>query len=195
MAGERAAVEDPVRVGAEQRGERRREQRPVEPEMDAHDRRVLERRRGFAEQARALARRHGEHDRVGVEVVERLHAIIEPHPVAEHAPGGVAVHPPERLLRQDEVGVPARAEERRANGEEPGPGVDLVGTEVERGADEDVPEALDGRIARAEPPEHRAERLAGPRLRVAAPRRDDRDADTVAQRHVRVRERAPAGWA
>ena len=44
VAGQRAAVEDPVRAGCEQRGERRAQQRPVEQQMDADDRRVLERR-------------------------------------------------------------------------------------------------------------------------------------------------------
>ena len=39
---ERAAIEDPVRVAAEQGRERMREQPAVEEQMDAHDRRVLE---------------------------------------------------------------------------------------------------------------------------------------------------------
>src|SRR5712691_12652905 len=125
--------------------------------MHADDRRVLERGRSLAEQARALARRHGEHDRVGIEVVERLDALLQPYPVTEHPTPGVAVHPPERLQRQNEIGVAAPTEERRANGEEPCPCVDLVGAEVERRADEDIPEALDGSIACTEPPQHRAE--------------------------------------
>ena len=135
-------------------------------------------------------RRHGDDDRVGIEVVERLDPLLEPHALAEHAPGCVAVHPAERLQRQDEIGVAARAEERRAHGEEPGRGVDLVRAEIERRPDEDVPEAVDGRVARAEPPQHRAERLAGSRLRTAATRGDDGDAEPVAQRHVRVGEEA-----
>ena len=70
MSRERAAVEDPVRVGLEKRGERRREQRPVEPEMDAHDRRLLEHGIELAEQACALARLDGDDHGIGLEVVQ-----------------------------------------------------------------------------------------------------------------------------
>ena len=58
VAGERAAVEDPVRRRVEQRGEPVAEDRPVEEQVDADDRRVLERRRRLAEQARGLGRRY-----------------------------------------------------------------------------------------------------------------------------------------
>ena len=92
VPGERAAVEDPVRIGAEQRGERRRQQRRSNQRWTLTIGESSSSRLRLAEQARALARRHGDDDRVGVEVVERLDALVEPHAVAEHPPRGVAVH-------------------------------------------------------------------------------------------------------
>ena len=77
--------------------------------MDADDRRVLELRVRLAEQACALARRHGNDDGVCVEVVERLDALAEADAVAEHQPGGVTVHRAERPHGQDEVRVRPRA--------------------------------------------------------------------------------------
>src|SRR5262249_38401685 len=92
------------------------------------------------------------------------------------------------LLREDEIGVRARAEECGAYREEAGRCVDLVGAQVERGPDEHVPEAVDRGVARAEPAEDVAEGLAWPRLRAATPCRDDRNAQTVAQRQMRIAE-------
>src|SRR5579864_5520486 len=179
---ERAAIEDPVRIRREQRGERRRQQPTIEPEVDAHDRRALETGVGLAEEACALRRRHGDDDSVDVELVQRLDPVLEPDAISEHPAGGVAVHRAERLAREDQVSVAARPEERGANREQAGAGVDLVCAEIERRADEDVPEAIDGEIARTEAPQHYAERLARARLRAAAARRDDWDAQPVAQR-------------
>src|SRR5204862_1779934 len=84
-AGERAAVEDPVRIRAEQRGERLLEQRPGEPEVDAYDRRVVELRFRFPEQARALARRYCDDDRFGIELVDRR----DPHLAMHRRAGGL----------------------------------------------------------------------------------------------------------
>src|SRR4029079_12225120 len=91
--GQRAAVEDPVRVAAEQRGERRVEQPAVETEVDADDRRVLQPRLRLAEQPGALARRYRDHEGVGLELVEALDPGIPEHRRAgllERAAGSVA---------------------------------------------------------------------------------------------------------
>src|SRR5205814_823585 len=138
------------------------------------DRRVLELRRLAAEQARALARRRRDDDGVRVELVEGLDLALELHTIAEDATRGVAVHPAEGLQREDEVGIAARPEERGSHGEQPGFAVDLVGRQVERGPDEDVPEALDRRVTRPEAAKDGAEALAGARPCVAAARSDYR---------------------
>src|SRR6185312_17477989 len=71
MARERPAVEEPVRVAPEERGERRAHDRPVEQQVHAHDRRVLELGLRLAQEARAFRRRHGDDDTVRTELVER----------------------------------------------------------------------------------------------------------------------------
>ena len=91
--------------------------------------------------------------RVRIELVERFDARLEPHVAAggaEGTPGRVAVHLPERLGRQQQVARAAAAEERRLDGEDPVVGAGLLGGQVERRPDEDVPEAVDLRLAMSE---------------------------------------------
>src|SRR5438105_1762068 len=111
MAGQLTAVEDPVRVAAEQGRERGREEGAVEPEVDADDRRVLELRlRGW----------NGEHDGVGVEAVRVVHAdagLDRRTRGFERSAGRVAVYFAERTGREHEVGIAPLAEERGADGE------------------------------------------------------------------------------
>jgi hypothetical protein len=96
------------------------------------------------------------------------------------------VHPAQRLRRQDQVRIRTRAEQRRADSEEAGIGVDLVGAEIERRPHEHVPEAFDGGVARTKAAQHGAEGLARLRARAAATGRDDGDPHPVAQRQMRV---------
>ena len=152
-----------MRVAAEQRGERRAEQLAVEPEVDADDRRVLELRLGLAEQARALSRRQRDHDRVRVELVEGLDPRVHEHgrPGGFERPAGrLAVHLPERPRRQQQVGVAALAEQRRSHREVAGRGARLVAAQVQRRADEDVPEAVDRALRLAAEAQRVRERLA-----------------------------------
>ena len=75
------------------------------------------------------------------------------------------MHPAERPRREDEVAVRPRAEQRGADGEEPRAGVGLVAAEVERRANEHVPEAVDGFVGFAQSPEQVSEALVRFRLR------------------------------
>jgi hypothetical protein len=119
--------------------------------VDAHDRRVLESWILFPQETRALAGRHRHDDRVGIELSERLDTLVETDAVGEHTTGRPAVHPTEGLRREHQVTVRARAKKGCPNGEQAGPGVDLVCRKVECRPDEDVPETVDGSVARAEP--------------------------------------------
>ncbi len=98
------------------------------------------------------------------------------------------MHGAERPQREDEIRVRARAEERRSHREESRARVDLVRPQVERRADEDVPEPVDRDIRGAEPAQHVAERPVG--LRVAQPREHERQAQAIAERQVPVEQEA-----
>ena len=72
------------------------EQGPVEEQVDAHDRRVLERRVGLVEQPSSLGGRRGDDDGIGIEIVERDDALAGANGCAgrlERPARGVAVHP------------------------------------------------------------------------------------------------------
>ena len=97
----------------------------------------------------------------------------------------------ERLPREDEIGARASTEQRRAHSEQAGGRVHLIYGKVEGRPDEDVPEALDRRVRRAETPEHIAECLARPCLRAATPQGGQRDAHAVAKRNVCVTHQRP----
>ena len=153
MAGERPPVEDPVCRRVEQRGQPVAEQRPVEEQVDADDRRRLEVGRSHCQQATRLGIGYRRNHRVRIELVERFDARFEPHIAAggaEGTPGRVAVHLPERLGRQQQIARAAATEERRLDGEDPVVGAGLLGGQVERRPDEDVPEAVDLRLAMSE---------------------------------------------
>ena len=144
---------------------------PVEEEMDAHDRRVLEAGIRLPEQARALRRRQGDHDHVGLHplaVGEHDRAVLERRDArrrvritapccAQRRARRVAVHLAERGEREDEVARLPLAEQGRLHGEErrarrspPRCG------RLSAGPDEDVPEAVDRRLRLAEPAQERA---------------------------------------
>ena len=121
VAGQRAAVEDPVRRRAEQRGERRAEKRPIEEQVHGDDRRRLERRlglrRGAAPTRPAAARRRSRRRRArrGSRPARRSHRRARR---LERASRRVAVHGPERPGGQDHVGGGRLAEKRRPHGED-----------------------------------------------------------------------------
>ena len=102
------------------------EDRPVEEQVHAHDRRVLELRSRLAEQRGALRRRERDDERVGLDPLAvgehhgaasassaraRVDADVRARARASAAAGRVAVHRPERRDREHEV---ARAPLRRA---------------------------------------------------------------------------------
>ena len=57
----------------------------------------------------------------------------------------------ERLDRQEQIAFAAAREQRRLDGEDPVVGACLCGGEIQRRADEDVPEPVDLLVALAEP--------------------------------------------
>ena len=125
---------------------------PVEEQVDADDRRVLELRVRLAEQPRRSRRRRRDDDRLGVELVERssTRAPCAPSRRPPRARGRAAspcIQPSGRVGRI-EVARLAGGEQRRADGEDAPLRAHLVGAEVQRRADEDVPEAVD-RASRA----------------------------------------------
>ena len=85
------------------------------------------------------------------------------------------MHLAERPHRQDEVGVGGLTEQRRLHREEPGLGARLVRGQVERRADEDVPEALDRALRLAPGAQLAAEGLGVGRLVPAGKGAKDRE--------------------
>ena len=180
VAGERAAVEDPVRVAPSSaasgvRSSGRSSQRwtltigeSSSPGRSSSRRRALSRggtattiasaSSSSSASTRATSMAHGR-------AVGR-----------ERAPGRVAVHRAERLRPAGSRSAFARGPSSAVRTvKSAGLGARLVGAQVERRPDEDVPEAVDRRVGRAEPAEERAERLvvgrpapcAGARARAA----------------------------
>ena len=179
-----------MRIGVQQGGERVAEQRPVEEQMDAYDRRVLERGIGLAEQVCGFGRRRRDDDRVGVEILQRCDALAGADRRAgrlERPACGIAVHPPQRSCGEDDVARCAIGEQSGAHREDAPLGAHVVGAEVQCRPDEDVPEASDRLIRAAELAEQRAEGLlVGSALRQAA--HGLRHPQPVSQREMAVPE-------
>jgi hypothetical protein len=74
-----------------------------------------------------------------------------------------------------------------------GPGVDLVGAQIEPGPDEDVPEALDRRRRLPMPPEKLAEGLGLAGFESGQPREQDGDPEPVANREVAIAKQRAGG--
>ena len=164
--------------------------RPVEEQVDADDRRGLERRRDGVATTTASASR-------SVRVVD-AHAGLDRRTRLLECAAALRRRASSRAASSagSRSELARGPEQRRPDGEEAGVRVHLVRREVERRPDEDVPEALDGRV-----------RLA-PRRRSSAPNVSPGSAcalrqrastsgmrSAVAQREVRVRRAAPPGSA
>ena len=119
----------------------------------------------LAEQPGSLVRRRRDDHGIRVEIVEGDDALAGADGCAgcvERAARSVAVHPAQGPRGQDDVARLARREQRRTHREHAPFRAHLIGAEVERRADEDVPEAVDRLIRTAELAQQRAERLRRP---------------------------------
>ena len=158
------------------------EDAPVDEQVDADDRRVLE---------RALLRRRRVDDEVGVERVRVVDADAGEHRRArrlQRTMRRLAVDLAERRDRQDEVARRAPRAQRRRDGEESGRGVHLVHPEVQRGPEEDLPEAVDRRLGLPLGAQELAEGAAsGPEA--CDPCREGDDPQPVGQGDVPVAEK------
>ena len=170
------------------------EQTTIDEQVHADDRRGLE-APVLVEQARGFVGRNGEHDRIRLDLVQVGNARVRPQVRARLLEGSSSrpsVHVSEGRRRQHQVARAAAGAHRCEHGEDSRSRVGLVGAEVERRPDEDVPEAVDRRLRLAMPAQEVAERLSTG-CKPRQPGNERGDAEPVAQGEVSVaQQRAEA---
>jgi hypothetical protein len=107
--------------------------------------------------------------------------------LVERAKRGPAVHVAKRCSRKDQVACLATGAHRGQHREDGRPRVRLVRAEVEGRTDEDVPEAVDRRLALAVPAQEVAEGLATWR-KPRQPGDEGGDANAIPEREVPITE-------